>query len=58
MSTPTPEQLAESDRQMWRAIGLSHRLKTLHEKMWNALVEEGKHIKVYAGDELIGEEDF
>lgn len=58
MTKPTPEQLAESDRQMWRAVGLSGRLKGLHEKMWDALVEEGKHIRVYAGDELIGEEDF
>lgn len=57
MYLPDPLPTASMD-DIWRSVGLSNRLKVLHDKMWDALVERGSHIRVYADDELIGEEDF
>jgi hypothetical protein len=53
MSQLTPEQLAESDRVMWLAIGMARRLNELQHRMHQEAVD-GKHITVYADGELIG----
>lgn len=44
-----------SDSDMWLAVGLSNRLKVVHEKMWRSLIEEGKHVTIYADGELLAE---
>lgn len=56
LAEPTPQERKESELRMWQAIGLSNRLQKLHAVMWDALVEGGKHVTVYANGELIGEE--
>lgn len=48
---PNPEY----NLNMWKAIGLSTRLKATHEEIWDALVEKGKWVVIFADGELIGE---